>query len=1426
MEGADELEFFTPEYSLSGASQSIRAGPGGAPRAPGGHPTPAIYPAEHNTIAVVRQQISLPWADVFSFENFNAVQSACFNLAACTDDNLVVSAPTGCGKTVLFELGILRLLSCQTHPDAKIVFLAPIKALCQEKVADWRQRFSRMGVRVAELSGDMSNSDTKEISSAQIICTTPEKWDSVTRRWAEHIYLLGKVQLLLVDEAHNIGDARGATLEAVVCRMKTVSKSDPVQRHNLPAANLRIIALSATLPNLSCVGEFVQAKPENVLAFDASFRPVPLTVHVMGYAAQSSDFWFEKSLEKKVPEVLARYSSGRPSLIFCTSRKSAEETTQILGRTTSSWHQDPALLAASQQFSGKLKEAVLKGVAFHHANLQPWERALVEGLFRDRKLRALCCTSTLAMGVNLPAHLVVIKSTAQWQGKAVGYAQMPRSTILQMMGRAGRPGLDDSGVAVIMTDESHLVHYQQMSRGSEVVESQLHNEIAEVLNSEICNKVVASIDDAAQWVKGTFLYTRLKKQPMRYGLQLSPGVDAEVAVTAFLNDKLQAALRELTSASVVQLDEDCFSVESLKPGKIMSRNMMSLATMKVLLGVSADANIQDVLWALCATAEVVQEVRHGQKKTLKELNANVRFPLRKSQKLEAVDKTYLLLQGLLGRQPMEDATMSREQFGICDNAGRVLQALADHQADIRGGRGLLSAVLLRRNLDRQLWENDVSELYQLHQQGGDKLPAAVVSKLAAAGFSTLISVAKASSTLIDTHAEKRAPFGTHLVALARRVVGQSLSIQIRNDPLTGDSVSIEVTRKYPMWLASGDDGGFRGAPNGPQNPLETMSYTLIAYTKRQRKLVGLDAQSDIHGLHLYRKIDKPCSVVLPATALTAVRSSTLVVSFVSSVVGLDEYASCAPDGASSAVEVASEASMLVVTNEGQSDDEEEALSRPKTSTKPKPKTKARRAKNKAPIELSPSERGHSDALQNVGSKTETTLKGASTDRSEIKAPHQMGRGGASKPVKSERALSKASETPIAARLVSSFSTSLERFEYKGGKAVGEKKHLSAEFEASGGVGWQDSTPGRTPDKDLAPTTVAPPAASGLSRKGTTGIRDIRDSIATGGSLTSLQRKADEMKLREAVKSSRLVSDPDRGAPSSTSNRFLNSVGFGTPAGHQPHLSVPPEQNTPIGASGLPSTLFSKRSGTPSFFKKTDHAHHALALNLDQIHEGPGSRALPPRAAGSHGYNARWGSRDLLRRQQIPLDEIPLQPEPRSWPPLQPYAAAIQPGPPYSSSSVPIDPRHQQYYPRRQQEESQHRHVPRLHQQQQATSEPSLQHPSLLQGRVHNQDEISNQRPKITLPDPQNLGPPWPRLGSLGVGGQPKHLQHDNYHYGASRPMMPQGETKRGFGGNSNEQPKKKSRVPGEFGQHRDVQKQGQGGPRRLLEEDLCFDSIF
>lgn len=171
----------------------------------------------------------------FRFEHLNIVQSQVFQDVSRTNQNVVVAAPTGAGKTCIFEMAIIKLLSQNMERNKiskqnKVVYIAPNKALCDERMHDWSSRFSALGlgIKVGLVTGDVwdTNEAFNNVAQSHIILTTPEKWDSVTRRWTDHLHIIRCVKLLLIDEVHLLGDStRGPCLETVICRMKTVRKA-------------------------------------------------------------------------------------------------------------------------------------------------------------------------------------------------------------------------------------------------------------------------------------------------------------------------------------------------------------------------------------------------------------------------------------------------------------------------------------------------------------------------------------------------------------------------------------------------------------------------------------------------------------------------------------------------------------------------------------------------------------------------------------------------------------------------------------------------------------------------------------------------------------------------------------------------------------------------------------------------------------------------------------------------------------------------------------------------------------------------------------------------------------------------------------------------------------------------------------------------
>lgn len=233
---------------------------------------------------------------VFPFDYFNAVQSKSFSTIFESDENFVLSAPTGSGKTAVLELAISRLSTRQPASSFKIVYQAPTKALCSERCRDWRSKFSQLNIRCEELTGDTEATHLRHVQNADIIVTTPEKWDSVTRKWKDHRKLLELVKLFLIDEVHMLKEDRGACLEAVVSRMKSVGHG------------VRFVALSATVPNSQDIATWLgrtaedQSRPAAREVFGEEFRPVPLEKRVYGLntgGAHYNDWAFDEMCLRK-----------------------------------------------------------------------------------------------------------------------------------------------------------------------------------------------------------------------------------------------------------------------------------------------------------------------------------------------------------------------------------------------------------------------------------------------------------------------------------------------------------------------------------------------------------------------------------------------------------------------------------------------------------------------------------------------------------------------------------------------------------------------------------------------------------------------------------------------------------------------------------------------------------------------------------------------------------------------------------------------------------------------------------------------------------------------------------------------------------------------------------------------------------------------
>ena len=644
--------------------------------------------------------------------DLNRLQSKVYESAFTRSDNLLICAPTGAGKTNVAMLTMLHEVGRHLLPDGtvdkakfKIVYVAPMKALVQETVVNFGKRLKPFGLNVAELSGDVSLT-RQQITETQVIVTTPEKWDIITRKSGDRTYTQ-LVRLVIIDEIHLLHDLRGAVLESIIAR--TLRQVETTQEH------VRLVGLSATLPNYEDVATLLRVQAgTGLFHFNNSYRPVPLQQQYIGITEKKPLKRFNLMNQITYDKVMEQAGKNQV-LIFVHARKETAKTARALrdmamdndelGKFIKNDEAVREILRTESEecASADLKDLLPYGFAIHHAGMQRKDRTLVEELFADGSIQVLVCTATLAWGVNLPAHAVIIKGTQIYDPEKGRWVELSYLDIMQMLGRAGRPQYDTEGEGIIITTHSELQYYLSLMNEQLPVESQYVSRLADNLNAEIVMGSVQNLSEAVAWLGYTYLYVRMLQSPALYGVD--PNFrETDPQLEQHRVDLVHTAAALLAKHQLIRYDRKSGSFQPTPLGRVASHYYISYPSIATFNEYLKPSMSEIELFRLFALSYEFRHVvvRQEEKQELRKLLDRVPVPIKEGME-EPAAKINALLQAYISRLRLEGFGMAADMVYVQQSAGRILRALFEITLCKRWAALSEKVLQLCKMVDKRMW---------------------------------------------------------------------------------------------------------------------------------------------------------------------------------------------------------------------------------------------------------------------------------------------------------------------------------------------------------------------------------------------------------------------------------------------------------------------------------------------------------------------------------------------------------------------------------------------------------------------------------------------------------------------------------------------------------------------------------------------------
>lgn len=418
------------------------------------------------------------------------------------------------------------------------------------------------------------------------------------------------------------------------------------------------------------------------------------------------------AMAKPVYHAIAnQLSSDKPALVFVPSRKQVRSTAiDILAACVADDNEDRFLHADVNEIAPLLErlhertlaESVSHGVGYYHEALSTNDKRIVSHLFNIGAIQVMLASRDVCWEIDFTAHLVIVMGTQFFEGREHRYIDYPISEILQMFGKASRPGVDKVGRGLLMVSETKRPYYKRFLAEALPLESGLAQALHDAFVTEVSTKTVSSTQDAVDWMTYTYFYRRLLANPSFYGLT---DVSHE-GLSTFLSELVENTLKELSEAKIIDLDEEDDSVSPLNAAMISAYYNISFITMQTfLLSLSARTRLKGILEIVTSATEFESiQMRRHEDHILRRVYDRV--PVKMSE--PAYDsphfKAFVLLQAHFSRLQLP-IDLAKDQEVIVSKVLNLLSACVDVLSS-EGHINAMNAMEMSQMVVQSMWDRD------------------------------------------------------------------------------------------------------------------------------------------------------------------------------------------------------------------------------------------------------------------------------------------------------------------------------------------------------------------------------------------------------------------------------------------------------------------------------------------------------------------------------------------------------------------------------------------------------------------------------------------------------------------------------------------------------------------------------------------------